>query len=126
MRCTIADCSYSSLEELIRYQLKKYYHLPTFPFLPLAEVLIKIRAGFWIHDVVPMDAAVKSNIPILFIHGLEDDFVPYYMSQAMYDAKPGKKEIYLAHYAKHAQSCQKNPTEYKMVLDKFLETYYFD
>ena len=94
--------------------------------MPVAKALIKLRAGFWISDVVPMDAAVKSNIPVLFIHGLEDEFVPYYMSQSMYDAKPDKKEIYLAPHAKHAQSCQKNPKEYKMILEQFLETYYFN
>ncbi len=124
VRCTIADCSYSSLEELIRHQLKKYYHLPVFPFLLLAKVIVRLRAGFWLNDVVPLKAAAQSNAPILFIHGLEDDYVPYYMSQAMYDAKPDKKEIYLAPHAKHAQSCEKNREEYEKVLNHFLEMYY--
>ncbi len=125
VRCTIADCSYSSLEKLIRYQLKKYYHLPVFPFLPLAKVIIRLRAGFWMDDVVPLDGAVQSRAPILFIHGLEDEFVPYSMSLAMYDAKPDKKDIYLVPNAKHAQSCQKNPAEYEKVTNQFLEKYYF-
>ncbi|MGB8453320.1 MAG: alpha/beta hydrolase [Anaerocolumna sp.] len=125
VRATIADCSYSSLDGLIRHQLKKYYHLPAFPFLTLAKCIIRLRAGFWLEDVVPLAGAVQSHAPILFIHGLEDDYVPYSMSQAMYDAKPDKKEIYLAPNAKHAQSCQKNPVEYERVLNEFLEEYYF-
>ncbi len=126
VRCTIADCSYSSLEKLIRYQLKKYYHLPAFPFLILVKLIIKLRAGFWLNDVVPLEGAVQSRAPILFIHGLEDDYIPYSMSQDMYDAKPDKKEIYLAPDAKHAESCQKNHEEYERVLNHFLKLYYFE
>jgi fermentation-respiration switch protein FrsA (DUF1100 family) len=125
VRCTIADCGYSSLEALLRHQLKKYYHIPAFPFLPVAKLLVRLRAGFWLGDVVPMEGAVQSHAPILFIHGLEDDYVPYYMSQTMYDAKPDKKELYLAPNAKHAQSCEKNTAEYELVIENFLDKYYY-
>ncbi len=125
VRCTIADCSYSNLKKLLLHQLKKYHHLPQFPFLAIASILIKLRAGFWIDDVVPLDGAVQSNAPILFIHGLEDDYVPCSMSKDMYDAKLDKKELYLAPNAMHAQSCQKNRVEYEKVLNDFLDQYFF-
>ena len=125
VRCTIADCSYSRLKELIVYQLKNFYNLPTFPFLQIARIIIKLRAGFWIDDVVPIDAAAKSNAPILFIHGLEDDYVPCSMTQDIYDVKRDKKEIYIAPNAKHAQSCQNNRKEYEKVLNDFLDRYYY-
>jgi uncharacterized protein len=125
VHCTIADCGYTSLEELLKYQMKQYYHLPNFPFYYMAKYMIKLRAGFWIHDVKPIDGAVRSHGAILFVHGLEDNYVPYSMSQVMYEAKPDKKEIYLALGAKHAQSCQKNRIEYENILNNFLEQYYF-
>jgi len=124
VRCTIADCSYSSLNELIEYQLKNYYHLPKFPFMQIASIIIKLRAGFWLNDVNPLVGAVQSNAPILFIHGLDDDYIPCSMSKDMYDAKQGKKELYLAPNAKHAQACQKNRKEYEKVLNDFLDQYY--
>jgi fermentation-respiration switch protein FrsA (DUF1100 family) len=126
VRCVIADCAYSNLKELTKYQLKKFYHLPTFPLLYLTGILIKLRAGFWFYDVVPMEGVLQTNAPILFIHGFEDKYVPYTMSQEMYDAKPDKKEIYLAPNAKHAQACQINHKEYKEILDRFLDRYYFN
>lgn len=125
VRCIIADCAYSNLKELIKYQLKRFYHLPSFPFLYISGVIIKLRAGFWLYDVIPMDAVVQANTPILFVHGLEDDYVPYSMSKEMYDAKEDKKEIYLAPNAKHAQSCQINRMEYKEVFDRFMDQYFF-
>jgi fermentation-respiration switch protein FrsA (DUF1100 family) len=98
--------------------------LPKFPFLPIARIIIKLRAGFWLDDVNPLKGVVHSNAPVLFIHGLEDVYVPCSMSKDMYDAKPNKKELYLAPNAKHAQACQKNRTEYENVLNDFLNQYY--
>lgn len=125
VHCTIADCGYSSLEELIKYQLKKYYHIPSIPFYYMAKVMIKLRAGFWINDVNPINGAELSHGAILFIHGIEDTYVPYAMSQDMYNMKTEKKELYLAPNAKHAQSCQKNRIEYENVINNFLEQYYY-
>lgn len=125
VRCTIADCGYSSLVRLLKHQLKTNYHLPAFPFLYVAKLIVRLRAGFWIDDVEPWVGAVHSNSPILFIHGAEDNYVPYSMSMDMYDMKPDKKELYLAPKAGHAQSCQTNRKEYQDKLNQFLNTYYF-
>ncbi|MDF2590021.1 MAG: hypothetical protein K0S41_3862 [Anaerocolumna sp.] len=122
--CVIADCPYANLMNLIKYQIKKYYHLPKFPFLYIARFIIKLRAGFWIDNVAPIECVKSSKVPILFIHGLLDDYVPYTMSKEMYDAKLDQKEIYLAPNAKHASSCQKNPNEYEIVFNNFLNHYF--
>lgn len=126
IRCVIADCSYSDLRKQVKHLLKYRYHIPKFPFLYLARFIIRLRAGFWIDDVVPIDGAVRSNAPILFIHGLEDNFVPCSMSKEMYDAKPDRKELYLAPNARHAESCQKNREEYGQFVNDFLDKYYFN
>jgi fermentation-respiration switch protein FrsA (DUF1100 family) len=125
VRCTIADCGYSSLERLLKHQLKTSYRLPAFPFLYVAKLIVKLRTGFWLDDVEPWEGAVHSNVPILFVHGAEDNYVPYTMSMDMYDMKQGKKEIYLAKGAGHAVSCQTNRKEYQDKLNKFLNEYYF-
>ena len=126
VRCVVSDCAYSSLRDLLKYQLKKYYHLPAFPFLPIAKIIIRLRAGFWITDVVPMKGVLSTNAPILFIHGGKDTYVPYSMSQDMYDKKPEKKEIYLVPLATHAVSILTEPLEYEKVLNAFLDKYYFE
>jgi fermentation-respiration switch protein FrsA (DUF1100 family) len=125
VRCTIADCPFSSLKELIKYQIKQYFHLPKIPFIPIANIIIRLRAGFWLDDVEPIKGVVQSNAPILFIHGVDDNYIPCSMSQDMYDAKSDKKEIYLAPNAQHARSYEMNHEEYENVVNKFLDTYYF-
>lgn len=122
--CCIADCGYSDLKELQKFQLKTYYNLPSFPFISLANLVLKIRAGFWIKEVSPKDGAIHSKTPILFIHGEEDDFVPTVMSKKMYQAREGIKELYLCPGAKHAESCVVDPENYRKVITKFLDKYY--
>lgn len=75
-------------------------------------------------EVSPMDGAVNSETPILFIHGDEDDYVPTYMSQKMYEARKGIKEIYICKGAKHAESCIIDPIRYRQVIIKFLDKNY--
>lgn len=126
VRCVISDCSYSNLRDLVKHQLKKYYHLPAFPFIPIANLIIKLRAGFWMRDVSPIRGVLSSNAPILFIHGGMDTYVPYSMSVEMYDKKLDKKEICLIPGASHAESIVTEPLEYEKVLNAFLDKYYFD
>jgi fermentation-respiration switch protein FrsA (DUF1100 family) len=126
VRCVISDCSFSNLRDLVKHQLKKYYHLPAFPFIPIANLIIKLRAGFWMRDVAPIRGVMSSNAPILFIHGGMDTYIPYSMSVDMYEKKLDKKEICLIPGASHAESIVTEPKEYEKVLNAFLDNYYFD
>lgn len=126
VRCVISDCSFSNLRDLVKHQLKKYYNLPAFPFIPIANLIIKLRAGFWIGDVAPIRGVMSTNAPILFIHGGMDTYIPYSMSVDMYEKKLDKKEISLIPGASHAQSIDTEPREYEKVLNAFLDNYYFD
>ncbi len=74
----IADCGYTSAKEEFRYLLKKDYHLPPFPFLFLSNLYCRVFEKWRLDGASTLDA-VKANadVPILFIHGAADTFVPY-------------------------------------------------
>ncbi len=120
----IADCGYSDLSKLLEHQLKVRYNLPGFPFIPFAAQIVKLRAGFNIKDVSPIKAVTKSDKPILFIHGENDDYVPTSMGKEMYEAKKDKKELFIAPNAAHAESQWKNKKEYEKVVYSFLDKYF--
>ena len=64
----------------------------------------------------------KSTVPMLFIHGDADDFVPFSHLDKCYNAKTqGYKEKWVAEGAVHANSFQKHPEEYKQHVHDFLE-----
>jgi fermentation-respiration switch protein FrsA (DUF1100 family) len=120
--CTIADCSYSDLKELLKHQVKHYYHMPLF-LIPLESLVTYIRAGFWYGQVSPISVVSKVDTPILFIHGKKDNYVPIDMSKKMYKSKKCKKALYLVAGATHAQSCVINRKGYEERVRVFIEKY---
>ncbi len=122
VRCVIADCAYSDLRQLLRHQLKTYYHLPLF-LVPVESLITFLRAGFWYRQVSPIRIVSRTEKPILFIHGKRDGYVPTYMSKQMYACKKDKKAIYLVAGAVHARSCMQNRSGYAERIEAFLHRY---
>lgn len=122
VKCAISDCSYSDLKQLLRHQLKQYYHLPCV-LIPIESCITYLRAGFWYGEVSPIKIVAQIDTPILFIHGKIDNLVPSSMSKDMYTCKKDKKAIYLVAGARHAGSCCTNREGYEKRVKEFLTTY---
>lgn len=121
---TIADCGYSDLTDLSKYLLKQVYHMPIWPILPIASIMVKLLGHFKIKDVSPRRGVIKAKTPILFCHGEKDSFVPTFMSQEMVKLGNGVREIYLCPGAEHAQSYSIDHERYRKVVTDFIEKYY--
>lgn len=119
-RFAIADCSYSNLNELLKYHMNKDYHLPAFPFVNLTSLWARVRAGFSFSDVSPIDAVKNTSLPVLFIHGSCDTFVPCHMSRDMYNARKENKRIYIAEGADHACSIEMDRERYEKEVMSFV------
>ncbi len=118
----VADCSFATFKEELTYRLNVEYHLPPFPLLPLADLLIQLRAGFSLGEVSPLNAVATTKAPILFIHGQEDAYIPPQASQTLYDAKrEGLKRLYLVPGAGHVASLPTDPEGYKQALIEFFD-----
>jgi fermentation-respiration switch protein FrsA (DUF1100 family) len=122
VNCVIADCAYSDLKQLLRHQLKQYYHLPRF-LIPVESCITYLRAGFWYKEVSPIKIVSQTEIPILFIHGKIDNLVPARMAKQMYASKKVNKAIYLVAGAKHAESFCINREEYEKRVEGFLKVF---
>ncbi|WP_242851606.1 alpha/beta hydrolase [Clostridium sp. DMHC 10] len=72
------------------------------------------------YSISPKKALDGVEVPIMFIHGADDDFIPPYMSLELYIEKKGPKYLYIAPNAGHAQSYLKNKDEYKAKVREFL------
>lgn len=117
----IADCPYSDGIELMKHQFKKLNRLPTFPFLYFTDLRFRRLAKFSIKDISPINAIRNSDIPIMFIHGSKDNFVPTYMSEEMYKAKKGYKKLLIIEGAVHATAYGTNKELYEKEVHEFLE-----
>lgn len=65
----------------------------------------------------------KIEIPVLFIHGSEDELIPAEMSREMYEAAVGEKELLIMEGAGHAQSQDKDPELYYETIFFFVGNY---
>jgi fermentation-respiration switch protein FrsA (DUF1100 family) len=74
--------------------------------------------------VSPCQAISKVNgekeIPLLLVHGEEDDFILPIHSEKIKSIKKGYVKLYRSKGAPHARSILVNPEEYKEVLAKYL------
>ena len=64
----------------------------------------------------------KTKIPILFIHGSEDNFVNTNMVYSLYDACPTQKDIMVVEGAGHGQSLYLDPETYFNKVFGFIES----
>lgn len=124
----IADCGYSDMVKLLDYQIRHDYKKYLQPYLLLVAKLSRIRAinfaKFDFRNVSPIKVVESTDLPILFIHGKEDYFVPWQMSVDMYDKKvSGYKQILLVDGASHADSIEVNKKDYENAIDKFFSAF---
>ncbi|CAM3056232.1 alpha/beta hydrolase [Paenibacillus sediminis] len=121
VKFVIADCPYSDLHGLITYQMKVLHKIPAAPFLHFINRKIYRKAGFRLEDVSPIKTVMNSHLPILFIHGGEDRYVPTEMSEQLYEAKPGFKKLVIIPGAVHANSYIIDPVLYAKEVRSFVE-----
>lgn len=116
----VSDCAFTSPKEVFTHVLHTMYHLPAFPFIPGADVLNRIFAGYGTDECNAKREVAKTNIPTLFIHGEKDTFVPAYMCQELYDCCASEKKMMIVKGAAHGESYYKDTKAYETALDEFL------
>lgn len=125
VKCIIEDCGYTSVWDEFSLQLKDVFGLPSFPLLDVANLVCNVRAGYDFHKASSVEQLKHATVPMLFIHGDQDTFVPYSMLDQNYDACASKvKQKLTIHGATHAKSAQVDPKLYWNTVDDFLDEYF--
>lgn len=121
VRGIIADCGFTSVYEIFEYVLKRDYHLPKFPIIYLTNIMSKIRAGYGYKDVNTTAEIARSDIPILFIHGENDEFVPLWMTMKNYSHCKAYNELFIVRESEHAESHYIDKKGYERRILTFIE-----
>ncbi len=98
-----ADCGYSSPEAIIRKVCRDMGISDRIGF-PFIRVAARLYGGFSIKDGGAVDAVSRAKLPILLIHGDEDGFVPFFMSEQIYDACASERQLLRVPKAGHGLS----------------------
>ena len=92
--CVLADCGYSSAREIIKKVIADM-GLPPKVFYPFVKLGALIFGGFKLEENSPMEAMKRCKIPVIFIHGDTDAFVPCDMSRELYEACSSEKKRFV-------------------------------
>lgn len=123
VRCYVEDCGYTSVWDEFTYQLKETFHLPAFPLMYTTSWLCKIKYGWSFQEASALKQVAKCPLPMFFIHGDADDFVPTWMVHPLYKAKSAPKELWIVPEVKHALSYKEEQNEYVQRVRNFVEKY---
>ena len=116
--CVLADCGYSSTRAII-CKILRQMNLPVLLLYPIIRLGALIFGGFDPDKAEPIEAVCRTKIPIIFVHGDDDDFVPCYMSQEMYDACPTEQAFFIAKGAGHGLAFPKDQSGYYKAVGDF-------
>ncbi len=118
----ISDCAFTSAWDVFTHVLKNEYHLPARPIMETADQMVKTRAGYGLRECNAAEEVKKATVPILFIHGDEDSFVPCWMCEKIYENCASRKEKLIVHGAGHCESHYMATEEVENKLTEFLES----
>lgn len=118
----IEDCGYTSVWEQFSKEIKERFALGDFPVLYFADYVNWLRYGWRFKEASSVDQLAKCEVPMLFIHGDNDKFVPYSMLDQNYNAKTkGYREKWSVPGVAHAESFKTFPEEYTARVRAFLK-----
>ncbi|MCR8635199.1 alpha/beta hydrolase [Paenibacillus sp. N5-1-1-5] len=123
VKVIVEDCGYTSVKDQLSYQLKRMYHLPSFPLIQSTSLLTKLRAGYFFGEASALEQVKKSKTPTLFIHGDTDLFVPTQMVYELYENSPTHKKLFIVPGAGHGMARQTNPEAYDQEVARFIGKY---
>ncbi len=117
VKCIVADCPYSSPEEIIRSECTKAGIPPVLgmPFIKLGALIfgnLKLSGG-------AEEAVRHTKVPVLILHGEADNFVPCDMSRKIKAANPEMVTLETFPDAAHGYSYIRHTEKYESVSKEF-------
>lgn len=116
----VADCGFESLKYMVHDMYNDMY---LYPFGACADIGFKLLYGIDTSEVSGIDALKNKGVPILFVHGADDDWIDVQNSEDMYNeaVKYAYSELWIVPGASHGQSLQVVGQEaYKERISTFL------
>ena len=121
VKAIIADCGFASGYDEVAYQIKNMYHLPSFPLVPISNILLKLLAKYSLKDKEAYKSIKNYHNNLLIIHGGKDHFVPTGDAYKIFDNAICHKKLLIVPGASHAKSYLKDSKLYEQTFKEFLD-----
>lgn len=125
VKFVVADCGYTSAGELFEAKLEKFGVLKK-PIVGVIDVINQHTTGYSYKQTSTKEAVSKMKIPALFVHGSEDELVPYTMSMENYNLCPMPtmdKELFIVQGSSHATNIVIDGEGYMQRVANYVQRY---
>ena len=124
VKLVISDCAYTSADEQFISVANSVGITRTANLaFSIFNEMNKRLAGFDIKDTDVRPNVREAKVPMLFVHGDADDFVPTRMVYELYEACPTEKDLLIVEGAAHAESILIGMDAYKAKMKEFIAKY---
>ena len=100
----MADCGYTSVHAIWKHVAVQNLHLPYGLHSFYADRMCRKKIHTGTKSLSTVDSLQKNQIPVLFVHGTDDRFVPVEMTYENYRACIAPKRLFLVPGAGHGMS----------------------
>ncbi len=115
----IADCGYSDLETVFKGLVGTLYHLPAM-FVDIFEYVNLLKAGYGFSEVSSVRSVSVTEVPLLYICGDSDRYVPKEMALEIYNACRSDKKLLLVPDTGHAAGFMCANEKYRSMVTEFI------
>lgn len=123
VKAIVEDSGYSSIEDELAYELKQRFKMPKQPLITTASWFTEAKAGFDFKRGSSVKQLKKNQLPIFFIHGGADKFVPTKMVYQNYRATLAPKKIWVVPETSHAMAYYEYPKTYEQRVGTFFRSW---
>lgn len=115
----MADCGFTSPHAIWKHVAEKNLHLSYGIIGRVADDMCKRKINIGSRDYSTTYALANTNVPVLFIHGSDDHFVPVEMTYENYKACASPKRLLIVPGADHAMSYYMEKDKYEQSMLDF-------
>ena len=115
----IADCAFTSPHAIWKHVVENNLHLPYSLHDAQVQEIVRKKICMGPQDHSTVKSLQDCSIPVLFIHGADDSFVPVSMTYENYRACAAPKELLIVPGAEHGMSYIVEQAKYESTVRSF-------
>lgn len=123
LRGILADCGFTTPEAIWRHVAKSNLHLPYAIQQGLVDEMCRKKLNLSSRACSTLEALKKAKVPVLFVHGSDDCFVPVEMTYKNYLACSSPKKLLIVPGADHGMSYLIDKKAYQAALCDFWKSH---
>jgi len=121
-RAVVVDSAFTSLRDQAHDAITGFYHLPSFPFLPLAIMGYQLYFQTSVDSVSPVSVIAKiAPTPVLIIAGDGDALIPVDNGRKLFSAAQEPKELWIVPNADHGATMAAAGGAYEKRVGEFFD-----